>query len=113
MLIKNLNMYLKRKDVEMRKKTLNIKSVLYSVTILIAIVTAAYASSLPKINVNSQGIAIEGYDTVAYFTIGKPVMGVEKFSYQWNGATWLFSSAEHLNLFKNAPEKYSPQYGGY
>ncbi len=97
----------------MKKKTLNIKFVLYSVIILMAIITAAYASSLPKINVNSQGIAIEGYDTVAYFTIGKPVMGVEKFSFQWNGATWLFSSEEHLNLFKNASEKYMPQYGGY
>jgi len=97
----------------MKKKALNINSVLYSVIILIAIVTAAYASSLPKINVNSQGIAIKGYDTVAYFTMGKPVMGDEKFRYQWNGATWLFSSEEHLNLFKNAPEKYSPQYGGY
>jgi len=97
----------------MKKRTFNIKSVLYAALILVATVSALYALSLPKININSQGVAIEGYDTVAYFTMGKPVMGNEKFSYQIHGATWLFSSAEHLNLFKTAPEKYMPQYGGY
>jgi len=97
----------------MKKKPFNTKSVLYTALILIATVSASYASSLPKVNIDSQGIAIEGYDTVAYFTTGKPVMGNEKFSYQINDATWLFSSEEHLNLFKTAPEKYMPQYGGY
>jgi YHS domain-containing protein len=95
------------------KNMLNSKSVLITAIILAAMLSAAYASSLPKINVDSQGRAIKGHDTVAYFTMGKPVMGDKKFSYQWNGATWLFSSEEHLNLFKNAPEKYAPQYGGY
>ena len=78
-----------------------------------ATVSALYASSLPKVNINAQGIAIDGYDTVAYFTLEKPVMGDEKFSHQHNGATWLFSSEEHLNLFKSDPKKYMPQYGGY
>jgi YHS domain-containing protein len=97
----------------MKRKTLNTKSVLNTVIIIVAFVSATYAASLPKINVNSQGIAIKGYDTVAYFTMGKPVRGDERFSYRYNGARWLFSSEEHLNLFKNAPEKYMPQYGGY
>jgi len=59
------------------------------------------------------GIAIRGYDTVAYFTQGKPVAGRDEFSTQWSGATWKFSSQEHLDLFIEAPEKYAPQYGGY
>ena len=58
-------------------------------------------------------IAIRGFDTVAYFTEGKPIEGTEDFFTQWNGATWQFSSAEHLMLFKQNPEKYAPQFGGY
>ncbi len=57
--------------------------------------------------------AIGGYDTVAYFTVGKPVKGSKEFTHQWNGASWLFSSAGNRDLFKAAPEKYAPQYGGY
>ena len=57
--------------------------------------------------------AIRGYDTVAYFTEGKPVKGDEKFSTEYNEAEWLFSSQENLELFLNDPEKYLPQYGGY
>ena len=59
------------------------------------------------------GLAIEGYDPVAYFTLGKPTQGKEKFSFEWKGAAWRFASAKHLQLFKAAPEKYAPQYGGY
>lgn len=57
--------------------------------------------------------AIRGYDTVAYFTEGKAVEGSKDFSTEYNEATWLFSSRENLELFKAAPEKYAPQYGGY
>jgi YHS domain-containing protein len=57
--------------------------------------------------------AIRGYDPVAYFTEGKPVQGKEEFVYNWNNASWYFSSAQNLNLFKANPEKYAPQYGGY
>ena len=57
--------------------------------------------------------AIEGYDAVAYFTQGKPIRGSDQYSVEWNGATFKFSSMEHLDLFKASPEKYAPQYGGY
>lgn len=59
------------------------------------------------------GIAIRGYDPVAYFTDGKPVPGKAEFSHTWNGATWQFASAEHRDMFKADPAKYAPQYGGY
>ncbi len=59
------------------------------------------------------GIAIRGYDTVAYFTESKPVKGSDQYAMQWQGATWKFSSQKHLDLFKGSPEKYAPQYGGY
>jgi len=57
--------------------------------------------------------AIRGYDTVAYFTEGKPVKGTEEFSTSYNEAVWLFSSQENLDLFLSDPEQYAPQYGGY
>jgi YHS domain-containing protein len=50
---------------------------------------------------------------VAYFTQGEPVPGSRVFVSQWNGATWRFSSQEHLKLFSKDPEKYAPRYGGY
>ncbi len=59
------------------------------------------------------GIAIRGTDTVAYFTQGKPVKGSDEYTTSWSGATWKFSSQEHLDLFVAEPEKYAPQYGGY
>ncbi|MEM6677248.1 MAG: YHS domain-containing (seleno)protein [Pseudomonadota bacterium] len=59
------------------------------------------------------GTAIDGTDPVAYFTEGRPVDGSSEFSHEWNGATWLFSSAENRDLFVADPERYAPQYGGY
>lgn len=57
--------------------------------------------------------AVSGYDTVAYFTQAKAVKGLKKFSHEYKGEDWYFSSSEHLALFKQDPEKYAPQYGGY
>ncbi|RDL45628.1 YHS domain protein [Marinomonas piezotolerans] len=57
--------------------------------------------------------ALNGYDTVAYFTDNKPIKGDEKYVTEYKGANWYFSSAEHLSMFKENPEKYAPQYGGY
>ena len=59
------------------------------------------------------GIAIRGYDPVAYFTMQKPVAGKDEFATDWMGATWNFSSQEHLELFTADPDKYAPQFGGY
>ncbi len=58
-------------------------------------------------------MAIHGYDTVAYFTEGRPVQGSDKFLAEYNGAKWAFSSAENKTLFENNPEKYAPQFGGH
>lgn len=59
------------------------------------------------------GIAVRGYDVVAYVKDNKAVKGTDEFSYSWNGVKWLFSNNEDLQLFKGNPEKYVPQYGGY
>lgn len=58
-------------------------------------------------------VAVSGYDTVAYFSEGHPTKGSKDFEYKWQDSTWRFANAENLELFKNNPEKYAPQYGGY
>ncbi len=74
---------------------------------------AACSSQAASINVSAAGLAIHGYDTVAYFTEGRAVAGEAAFQYSWRNARWLFSKEEHLKLFQENPEKYAPQYGGF
>jgi len=57
--------------------------------------------------------AIRGYDPVAYFTLGAPVLGSAQHTLEWNGATWRFANAMNRDRFKMNPERYAPQYGGY
>lgn len=54
-----------------------------------------------------------GYDTVSYFKTGEPVKGSTKFTTEYMGATWRFSTAENLALFEENPERFAPAYGGY
>ena len=65
------------------------------------------------INKSSAGVAIKGYDVLAYFVDAKPVRGSAQFSHPWNGATWQFASAANRDRFAKDPEAYAPQYGGY
>src|SRR6202048_5509702 len=62
--------------------------------------------------VDSNHIAIKGYDTVAYFTDGKAVKGSSEFQYVFDDARWQFSNAAHRGMFVADPEHYMPQYGG-
>ncbi len=64
-------------------------------------------------NVDSEKVAIHGYDTVAYFTEGKATQGKDEFGHAWEDARWQFASATNLELFKANPERYAPQFGGY
>jgi YHS domain-containing protein len=59
------------------------------------------------------GVAINGYDPVAYFKESNAVEGKEAFSYVWNETKWLFSSQENLDAFKANPAKFAPQFGGF
>ena len=59
------------------------------------------------------GLAVHGYDVVAFFTDSKPVQGDAKFSVIHNEATYRFASKAHLNTFKANPTKYEPAFGGY
>jgi YHS domain-containing protein len=88
------------------------KSALYPAllsTVLLAIGSAHAADEVFR----TEAGAIRGYDPVAYFTDGKPVMGQPDIAYEWNGATWHFASVEHRALFAKDPAHYAPRYGGY
>ncbi|HEV7228142.1 YHS domain-containing (seleno)protein [Brevundimonas sp.] len=76
--------------------------------------TAAHASvSHPAVHQSDDGLAIGGYDPVAYFDEGRPVVGSAAHQLEWNGATWRFASAAHLAVFRADPAAYAPQFGGY
>jgi YHS domain-containing protein len=77
------------------------------------IASAAPAFAIAPVDSNWRGLAISGYDPVAYFTDGKPVEGSSDFTTEWKGATWRFASAAHRDAFVAAPDKYAPQYGSY
>jgi len=66
-----------------------------------------------QVQSNDQGIAIDGFDPVAYFDDGKAVKGLPTHSCEYLNTTWHFSSAENRDKFLANPEKFSPQYGGY
>ena len=59
------------------------------------------------------GIAIQGFDPVAYFKQNKSVKGSKEFSLYHEGVTYYFSNAENKDDFKKNPAKYEPQYGGW
>ena len=71
------------------------------------------AEAIGEINTTANNIAIEGYDSVAYFTRKKAVSGRLKFTHRWKNAIWQLASAQHRNMFANNPEKFAPQNGGY
>ena len=93
---------------------------LVSLALFASATVTTSAQAAPPVNVIKPGIfggtgdtAILGYDTVAYFTDGKPVKGQDKLVAEYMGAKWLFASQAHLDAFKAEPAKYAPQYGGY
>jgi YHS domain-containing protein len=65
------------------------------------------------VNLDGHGLAVQGYDPVAFFTDQKPVKGSADFQSTYHGGSYWFISAEHKALFDANPEKYEPAFGGY
>ncbi|MDQ6433981.1 YHS domain-containing (seleno)protein [Mesorhizobium sp. LHD-90] len=65
------------------------------------------------VSTDRENVAIGGYDTVAYFTDGKPTQGSSDHEFVWNGARWWFASGAHRDMFASQPESYAPRFGGY
>lgn len=80
--------------------------------VLAMVAIPAFAGKILQ-NVDDNGLAIQGYDPVAFFTDGKPVHGTPQFTSVFHGARYQFASAEHKAMFDADPAKYEPQFGGY
>src|SRR6266498_958721 len=74
---------------------------------------SAFAQTKTLLNLDKTGVAIQGYDPVAFFADNKPVKGKPEFPARHNGALYYFASKEHRELFKSDPAKYEPAFGGY
>ncbi|MBC6417190.1 MAG: YHS domain-containing protein [Rhodospirillales bacterium] len=74
---------------------------------------AGTAESKPLVFQTDEGVAVLGYDPVAYHLAGKPIKGDPAYSAEYEGATWLFASAENRDRFLADPEAYAPAYGGW
>jgi YHS domain-containing protein len=93
------------------------KTVFISI-ILLSVVTmqvnAQDEISLRKNNFNlEKGLAIQGYDPVAYFTQNKAIKGKEALSVTYQGVIYNFSSIDNKHAFAKDPSAYEPQYGGW
>src|SRR5271170_6588302 len=90
------------------------KKIFFSLVVAaLALPVFAQTSTKTLVNVDSSGVAIQGYDPVAFFTDNKPVKGDEKFLVKRDGAIYLFASQEHKDMFVKDPVKYEPAFGGY
>ena len=87
--------------------------------LLCTFITALWALSVGAQNLKemvspgADNVAIKGYDTVAYFTIGQPTKGNLEFAFSWNDTQWYFANARHRDLFATKPERYAPQFKGF
>jgi YHS domain-containing protein len=75
--------------------------------------TAAAANAANKVNVDSSGVILRGYDAVVYLKEGRPVKGRPEIKSSHLGATYLFASAANKQEFDKDPARYAPQYGGF
>lgn len=89
-----------------------LKRGLLTMALVLFAMGTAWAGEKSAVN-QKKGVAVKGYDMVAYFTQSKPLRGKPAFKTRHNGSTWWFANEDHLNKFKADPEKYAPQYGGY
>ena len=85
-----------------------------------AVLFAAAATGFPALAAKDKvytglvsGVAVGGYDAVAYFTEKKPVRGSKDITAKHAGVTWRFASAANRDAFVANPGRYAPQYGGY
>ena len=65
------------------------------------------------VNVDENGVILNGYDVVAFYTKDKAVKGNPSYNSTYEGAIYHFSSATNKKLFDLNPEKYKPQFGGF
>ena len=89
------------------------RTLLFIIAIVAPTALTAGGEPVKAVNTDAAGLALRGYDPVAYFTVGKPLQGSSEFEHYWNGATWRFASAANRDRFAQTPAAFAPQFGGY
>ncbi|MCR9135796.1 MAG: hypothetical protein NXI27_07375 [Alphaproteobacteria bacterium] len=89
-----------------------ITTALAGLAISATLFVSAFAAGV-DVNATTTGLALRGYDPVAYFTAGAPTEGDFQITATHNGATYRFASEENKALFVANPEAYAPAYGGF
>jgi YHS domain-containing protein len=75
---------------------------------------AAKAATTERIvNDPRSGLALYGFDAVAYFIDGTARTGTGTYEFRFAGLTWRFRSEANRAAFADAPERYMPEFGGY
>jgi hypothetical protein len=93
----------------------NYKSIILSALLTVGFLAFADVATIASDATSTEvyGVAIKGYDPVAYFTENRAVKGSRELSFNWNEARWYFSKAENRDLFAANPQKYTPHHGGF
>jgi YHS domain-containing protein len=76
-------------------------------------VHAGVPGSTSPVNADAGGLALNGYDPVAYFESGKPTHGKPEIEASYGGVRYLFASEAHRRAFRKNPTKYLPEFGGF
>ena len=84
-----------------------------SVAVLVVLATLSSVWAKELVNKDREGVALQGYDPVAFFTRGEPTPGNPSITASHRGARYQFASAANRDLFAADPDKYAPQYGGH
>ena len=95
--------------------SINYKKVMALFLIICSLIALSQLATFAadKSSMKDNTVAINGYDTVAYFTENRAVKGNSEYSYTWNEATWYFSKPENRDLFATNPERFAPQFRGH
>jgi hypothetical protein len=98
----------------MQKHTSKMKKWCFTGVVILAFLTMGIspAMAVDKVSKSKSGVAIRGFDTVAFHTEKRAVKGKKEFAYQWADATWYFKSAENRDLFAADPIRFAPRFGG-
>ena len=93
---------------------MNITTLIKSVAIVatLAISSVSFAADI-DVSANANDVAIHGYDAVSYFSDSKATKGNQKYTATYKSAIYQFSNEENRNKFKQNPERFTPQFGGY
>jgi YHS domain-containing protein len=99
-------------NINLNKLLRNLLLVISIITVILwALPGIAFEESF--VETDTFGIAIKGYDPVAYFTESRAVKGNSEIAHIWNEAEWFFASTEHRDMFASNPKKYAPNHGGF